>query len=287
MIKRKLYNCLAVLTAAVILVSLASCRKRVVPDAEEPESSTAQQESQTPESGQAAEQQTLQPEQADSRPGTGDGPVNTEEQQQVNTGDADSGAEVTVPEAGSGQARPSEEGDTIGAIVDQYTGLLNEGLGTLYECHIPYVYLELPSDYQTVNQHSPLHAFLLESGGYNAAEFRGDDALTVDTAWITRKNPAVIVKFVPSSVLGAGAKDTQAAAAFYSQFVSREGWGGLSAVINRRVILLSEELLSSENGKFIGKLYLARAMHPELFSGFDVDALKGQVLGGSGCYYYS
>ena len=206
--------------------------------------------------------------------------------QQINTNHTSPNVTVTVPNDHGDQGKPAEEGGTIGAIVGEYTGLLSEGLGTLFECHIPYVYAELEIDYQTGNRQSPLHTLIIESGGYNTAEKLTDSAQTVDAGWVTRKNPELLVKFVTPSILGADVNNIQVAAAKFDELPARNGWNGLSAIINRKVILLSSTLLNTEHGKLIAKLYMARAMHPELFSELDVDSVCKQIMGANGIYYY-
>ncbi|MGI5897365.1 MAG: hypothetical protein ACOX6U_10505 [Oscillospiraceae bacterium] len=289
MARKNLLNGFVFFMAIILLVSMSSCRKRIVPDTSELESSSVQSDIKEAESQTDTSEETStesEQENNDESESSNSSPASSNEKQQVNTNTSAPASSIEVPDANDGQAKPSEEGNTIGAVVDQYTNLLNEGLGTLYECQIPFVYLELVPEYQTINRNSSLHQFILEAGGYNVAEKLMDDSLVVNTEWLKRKNPGLIVKFVSPSVLGSNVTSTQAASSFYSQYVSQNGWNGISAVINRKVILLSSELLNSENGKFIGKLYLARAMHPELFSDFDVDSICSQVLGEKGCYYY-
>ena len=83
-----------------------------------------------------------------------------------------------------------------------------------------------------------------------------NDALIVDDGWIQRKDPGVIVKVV-KTVCGA--------------LKAREGWSGLDAVRNGRVILLSEELLSSQARRTGAAVLLAKAMYPSLFSDTDAE----------------
>jgi len=132
-----------------------------------------------------------------------------------------------------------------------------------------------------------LHQLIVDSGGKNVAELLKVTTQTIDAEWVTRKNPPIMIKFVNSSVLGANVTTTQAAASKRASILSRDDWNGISAVINNKVILLSSSLLDTEYGKVVAKLYIARAMHPDLFSDLDVDAVCKQVLGASGIYYYA
>lgn len=177
-----------------------------------------------------------------------------------------------------GETRPSDEGGTVGTIMDANTELLCQGLGTLYECQIVYVYLELSTEYQTVNRHGEEHQVILDSGGYNVAEKRGDDNLIIDDGWILRKNPGVIIKCVDKNVLGAGIHDTSAANALYDRITARPGWGNVSAILNKKLLLLSDTLFETAEGRFIAKLYIAKEMYPALFEELNVDAVCEQLM---------
>ena len=195
---------------------------------------------------------------------------------------------VTVAELSDagGEAKPADEGGTIGLLMDAYNAVLEQGLGTLYECKIISIYWEQTEDYVTVNLHSPEHQLILDAGGYNLAEKRGDDKLTIDDAWILRKNPALLVKLAPSKTLGAGVSEDSAARAVWEDVCARPGWRGVSAVLNGRVLLLSESLLDTDAGQLCAKLYLAKAMYPDLFQDVDADAVCEQLMGASGQFAY-
>lgn len=107
-----------------------------------------------------------------------------------------------------------------------------------------------------------------------------NDALIVDDGWIQRKDPGVIVKVVERSVLGSGVSSTRQAETVCSALKAREGWSGLDAVRNGRVILLSEELLSGQARRTGAAVLLAKAMYPSLFS--DTDGGRGATCTYSG-----
>ena len=190
-------------------------------------------------------------------------------------GSADSGGgTVTIDEPSeeaAGETNLESEGyGAIGTIVDSYTELLKSGLGALYECEKGYVYFENITDFLTVNRSSPEHMLITEAGGYNVAEKLKSNALNVDSGWVLRKNPTVIVKCVSSDILGKNVTDSTRAAGVAAGILSRDGFAGISSVINRDVVLISEELLATADGRLLAKLYMARAMYPPLFAGEDV-----------------
>ena len=180
------------------------------------------------------------------------------------------------------KTKPSDKGGALGIIIDLYVNILSEGQGELYECQKGYIYFETVEEYKTVNRTSPEHTLILESGGYNVAEKLRDEALTVEADWVIRKNPTLIVKCVAADLLGEGVTDTAAAAELRDDIFSRSGWNGINAVIERNVLLLSSQLFSTAEGRLIAKLYIARAMYPELFSETDITEFYQQITEGGG-----
>ena len=183
----------------------------------------------------------------------------------------------------AGDTTLDADGDgTLGLIIDRHTGLLSGGLGSLFECQRLYVYLEHLSDFQTVNRNSPLHGLIVDSGGFNAAARRGNDALTVDADWVVRQNPAVIIRTVTPDVLGANVTDTTRAAALRSELLERPGLESTTAVLDRRVLLLSAELLQTYEGQLLAKLYIANVMYPALFAETGIAQLKYEISAAGG-----
>ena len=304
--KNRLFNVLLVIILATNLCVLSCCsRKRIVYDASQPQRTPTEITVKTEYSNPKTKQSQTEPtsDEAKTNPPTAAEPtstaaeppketddisstINATENHKVSTDNKSPHNTIKSPDDKGDQGKPSDEGGMIGAIVDEYSGLLSEGLGTLFECHIPYVYAELEADYQTGNRKSALHTLIIESGGYNTAEKLTDSAQTVDAGWVIRKNPEILVKFVNPSILGSTVSSTLFAVDKYSELSARDGWNGISAFLNRKVILLSSSLLNTEHGKLVAKLYIARVMHPELFSDLDVDSICIQVLGAGGIYYY-
>jgi len=195
---------------------------------------------------------------------------------------------VTIEEYTSapGETTLENDGDgTIGLIIDRYTDILNQGVGSLFECQRVYVYFERPINFQTVNRSFAEHNLILEAGGYNVAYRRGNDALVVDTDWVLRRNPAVIVKAVAPDILGSGVTDSSRAEAVLNEIISRPGWESLNAVIGRNIIIISEELMLTYEGRLLAKLHIAKAMYPTLFLGVDMAGLYYQIKTAGGAVY--
>ena len=162
-----------------------------------------------------------------------------------------------------------ESGQTAETALLYYQTLMEDRLSGLFECQRFYIYWETAEDYHTVHKSSDEHQIISNAGAYDVSAKLQNDALIVDDGWIQRKNPGVIVKVVERSVLGSGVSSTRQAETVCGALKAREGWSGLDAVRNGRVILLSEELLSGQARRTGAAVLLAKAMYPSLFSDTD------------------
>ena len=194
---------------------------------------------------------------------------------------------VEVPtDYSPGETTLDDDGDgTLGLIIDQYTGILNRGLGSLFECQRVYVYLERLEDFHTVNRNSPEHRIILDAGGRNVAERRSNDALLVNTDRVVSWNPEIIIRIVSTDILGPGVASTAQAATVRNNLLYRHGMESVSAIIHQRILLLSDALLQSEEGRLIAKLHIAHAMYPTLFSDVNIADVASQIKESGGADY--
>ena len=163
----------------------------------------------------------------------------------------------------------SEDGETADSSLTYYTVLLQDRMGSLYECQRTNVYWETAEDHVTVFRTSPEHTLILNAGSYDVSARLLAENLRVDDGWVVRKNPDVIVKVVGRSVLGTGVASDSAAAAACRSLIGREGWGAIGAVRSRKVLLLSEELLEAPHLQTVAMLLIAKTSNPDLLA--DVD----------------
>ena len=169
----------------------------------------------------------------------------------------------------------SEEAPRADNAYQFYQTLLNERVGSLFECKRLYVYWETPVDYRTVFKTSPEHNVILMAGGYDVAAKRKEDALLVDDGWIERKAPGFMVKCVEASVLGKHVRGTQEVQRVFEALCARPGWNEMNAVKTKNVILLSEELMDTKWGQLAAALYIAQIMYPDEMSDVDTkEALR-------------
>ena len=188
-------------------------------------------------------------------------------------------AETEIVEQES-ETNPADEGGAVGVIIDESAQFLRAGLGALYECEKGYVYIEGVADYVTAARGSAMHSLVVEAGGYNVAEKLQGAAPVVEADWVLRKNPNVIVKCVDS--LGAGVTSSAAAQATIALLTSRPGWENIGAVMSRTIVLLSEELLKTEEGRLLAKLYIAEAMYPTLFAQKSIAKIAEELAAAGG-----
>ena len=191
------------------------------------------------------------------------------------------------------QTGVSEDGEEAESARKYFTVLLQDRMGSLFECQRLNVYWETPEDHVTVFKTSAEHSLILNAGAYDVSVRLLEENLRVDDGWIGRKNPGVIVKTVRSSVLGSGVNSTGAAQRIYAELLAREGWSAIDAVRNGRVILLSEELLTAPNLQVAAMLAIAKTANPAQMADVHLsqalEMLMEEETGGVpvGIYYYT
>ena len=172
----------------------------------------------------------------------------------------------------------SEEGKTADSYFQYYTTLLKDRSGSLFECKRLYVYWETISDHITIHKSSPEHTMILNAGAYDVSVRLQEERLAVDDGWVVRKDPGVIVKVVSSEILGSTVRSSEAAKNVFAALSIREGWQDIDAIRQNRVLLLSEELLSSSPLQIGAMLALAQTANPELYEDLDpAEALQNLI----------
>ncbi|MBR0139771.1 MAG: hypothetical protein IJM17_05735 [Firmicutes bacterium] len=179
-------------------------------------------------------------------------------------------ATETVPADDADKLGVDEKGEVADSVQTYYLTLLDSRLGALFECKRLYVYWETPEDHRTIYKTAREHKLITGAGAYDVSAKLLEENLTVDDGWIGRKNPDVIVK-----VMEGGALDGAAAKSLAQDIASRPGLGDTAAVREKRVLVLSEKLLSTNAGRTAAMLYLAKMMYPDQMEDVDPDeALK-------------
>jgi hypothetical protein len=178
-----------------------------------------------------------------------------------------------------------EQETPMHTAINKYEQLMSSNNAELYDCQKLNVYFELEDDYKSVTRDDEKHKLITDAGGYNIAEIKYS---AIDSQWVVGKNPDIIVKVVPSSILGSGVESTSNAQIIKNEIISRLDWDNVSAVQNGKILLLSSELFETQAGKITAELYMAKAMYDAIYSDFDIDSAYEEMTGTTldGIYAY-
>ena len=204
--------------------------------------------------------------------------VNTEESDirgSILGEEAEKSATRTVAAGEAERMGVAEDAKTAETVMDYYRVLLEDRTGSLMECQRLYAYWETETEWRTIHRSSPEHRMILESGCYDVSGRLTEERLQVDAGWVARKNPDIIIRAVPSSVLGNGVFSAEAAESIRDGMLRRDGWNGISAVKTGRVVLVSAGMAEAPHLKLAAELLIAKTAYPDLMQDVDVrEALK-------------
>ena len=202
--------------------------------------------------------------------------------------DAEETARQTVAVQESERMGTATDAEMADSAFRYYTVLLKERSESLYACKRLNLYWETAEDHVTVYRTSDEHQLILDAGAYDVSARLLLENLKVDDSWVCRKNPEIIVKIVPRSVLNAGR-----AAEELQSLISRPGWQDMDAVKNRRVVLIAQDMLEAPHLRLAAGLLIAKTANPNVYADVDVaqalNMLMGEATGmaGEGIYYFS
>ena len=156
-----------------------------------------------------------------------------------------------------------EDSQLIESKLAHYKNELTKA-GSLY-CAAKKAYAELVTDYDPANRTTAMGRAVTVPQVTNVCY---DKHGLVDDAWVgdRRDNISIIVKAVPSDVLGSGVNDTAKAEATVDAIVSREGWGTVNAVKNGAIVLVSSDFLETDVGCRMLSVYLGVMAYPSMYN---------------------
>lgn len=95
----------------------------------------------------------------------------------------------------------------------------------------------------------------------------------------------IVVKYVSGDLLGRGITNTTAAENHARNCIAKYAENGVAV---ESVVLVSDQLLGSKNGRMVTSYYLAAAVYPEIMDKFDADEARNALLGKGyeGIYVY-
>jgi len=133
-------------------------------------------------------------------------------------------------------------------------------------------------EWGTKNTNSEISSYGKGSSGDSVCKFTGGVNIAadlpeypkVDSEWILKENPDVIVKSLAPSAGSAGWNSTEEAAGILQKYIEgRPGWSNLDAVKNSRIYLISTEIAWGPDA-IVGDAYYAKWLNPTL----DIDPEK-------------
>ncbi len=207
--------------------------------------------------------------------------------------DADETARQTVAAKDSDRMGTAADAEMADSVFRYYTVLLRERAESLYVCKRLNLYWETAENHVTVYKTSDEHQLILDAGAYDVSARLLPENLKVDDGWVCRKNPEIMVKIVPRSVLGGGVLNAALASVELQALVTRPGWQEIDAVKNKRVLLLSQDMLEETHLRLAAGLVIAKTANPEAYADVDIaQALKALTeeatgMAGEGVYYFS
>jgi iron complex transport system substrate-binding protein len=166
------------------------------------------------------------------------------------------------------------------AFLDRYYDLINERLVDIKADERKKVYFELYSDYASVSNGSGAHEIIDAAGCINIAAEASVPYPKVSDEWILGHDPDIIVRCVSSNdsgIMGPDVTDTAGAEKYYQALLNRLGWSSLSAVKNKKFILICPDIAVSLEGNIVGVLTIAKLAYPDRFQDIDPMAVYAEI----------
>jgi len=163
-------------------------------------------------------------------------------------------------------------------LIDFYEGFLSQIYNKVKE--IPEenrtrVYIEAWRSYHTAGNGSGWHEKVELVGGYNIfSDFSG--YFDADAEEVARRNPDVIIRIAKEEG-GYDASDATELSDLRDEIMNRSELSGVSAVKNRRVYVISTDILGGVR-HFVGMGYIAKWLYPEMFSDLNPEEIHRQYL---------
>lgn len=148
----------------------------------------------------------------------------------------------------------------------RYEKQITDFMADLKADEIPKVFLETsfkgPNDVGTYGEGAKGSKVLELAGGRNIAGNLTEAYPHVDSEWILKENPDVVIKYAYSSDVQWGWNNTKTPETMTEEILNRDSWKSIDAVRNKRVYLVSNELMTGLDS-VVGYLYWVKLLHPE------------------------
>lgn len=162
---------------------------------------------------------------------------------------------------------------------DRYERLITSRIKTIPPEERVRVYIEGYQDYHSAGRNTGWAQQTTLAGGINLAENLIGEYPEVSAEWVLKENPDVIVKAVSGSkkIFGYTINDTEQARQLQEKIMSRSGWNTINAVKNKRVYLLSGDLISGPR-YIIAVAWLAKQFYPHIFKDLNPQEIHREYM---------
>ena len=171
----------------------------------------------------------------------------------------------------------SDKADAYAQMVSDTIGQVHDRVKNLSANGIPNVYFEGYTDFAAESNGSGSNELLVAAGGRNIAGNSSTSYMTVSPEWVVAQQPQYVMKVVSSS-------DSRTLEDVVSNLTARTGWNTIPAVQQNRVYAYDSELAYGPRA-YIGLVYTAQILHPDLFSDMNpremLDTYAGQYVNGT------
>jgi iron complex transport system substrate-binding protein len=113
-------------------------------------------------------------------------------------------------------------------------------------------------------------------GGRDIAANMPGEYIEVDPEWVIEQNPSLVVRELMYKEAGYDVNNTTNAEKKVLGFMNRTGFANVDAVKNGNVHVIAVNILSDNS--WIGTVYLAKLVQPDLFQDFDPRAVHEEYL---------
>ena len=174
-----------------------------------------------------------------------------------------------------------EEAEEFIDFIQDTLAEITEKIGDIPEDEKPSVWIRpYWKEWGVAGNEGPPDIVLTIAGGRNIAadlDFGDKCNLAVDPEWIIEQDPDVIITMLSGSKAGYETDDPSEIVAAREEIMNRPELAAVKAVKNGQVYVMSCDLMSGP--KYITSIpYYAKALHPDLFEGWDHQAIHQQYV---------
>ena len=165
----------------------------------------------------------------------------------------------------------------------KYIAEIKEGTSKIPEDRRVKVYLDASwgmgeLERKTYAKGSGVHEICTLAGGRNIAANLETPYPKVETEWILKENPDIIIGLEGGRKAGYEINDNKKITAHYDNIIGLAGFNNITAVKNDKVYIIWSEMAGWGPCNFIGLAYMAKWFYPDLFGDLDPQALHQEYL---------